>query len=278
MATTKLKTSVVAAVIVASVLTPLLIQRQAQARLAEQDKQGRAQSEQLARLTSDNQRLAASLAKAESTQSSSDRQFREVLRLRGEVGRLKNIIRETQSAKATTPASPEDQIASLAKMYAARVDRLKQWLEANPGEKIPEFKHLTDGDWLNGIESLGDDATDEDYKSALRIMRANAEGVVLGKLFQALRGYSKDNGGQFPTDLSQLEPYLATPIDQAILQRYEIVPTKSLVSELQPAGDWVITQTAPINADLDLRSAYSLTDMRTADERVSNRWTYVSIP
>jgi hypothetical protein len=62
------------------------------------------------------------------------------------------------------------------------------------------------------------------------------------------------------------------------LQNYEIVPTSSLVSELQPAGDWAITQTAPVNPALDLRSAYSLTDMRTADERVSNRWTYVPTP
>jgi RNA polymerase sigma factor (sigma-70 family) len=278
MASTKLKTSIVAAFIVASVLTPLLLQRQAQARLREQNEIGRRQADQLAQLTADDQHLTSLLTQAEKLQPDSDGQFRELMRLRGEVGRLKGIVQEAKAAKTSAPLPAEDRLASLKQLYAARVDRLKQWLEANPGEKIPEFKSLTSADWLNAVERLGDDSTEEDYQSALRIMRANAESTIFGQLHQALRGYSQANGGQFPTDLSQLGPYLAAPIDAAILQRYEIVPTSSLVSELQPAGDWAITQTAPVNPALDLRMAYSLTDMRTTDERVSNRWTYVATP
>jgi hypothetical protein len=109
-------------------------------------------------------------------------------------------------------------------------------------------------------------------------LRANADGEVFNKLFGALRKYGAANGGQFPTDLSQLAPYLASPIDPAILQRFEIVPTSSLVSELQPAGDWAITQVAAADPALDSRAAYGLTDGRHADESVSNRWTYVPTP
>jgi hypothetical protein len=73
--------------------------------------------------------------------------------------------------------------------------------------------------------------------------------------------------------VDQLEPYLNSPIPDTVLQHYEIVPAKSLVKELQPGGDWVITQKAPVNPALDLRVAVGLTEMRDADERVTNRWT-----
>jgi hypothetical protein len=200
------------------------------------------------------------------------------MRLRGEVGRLKGIVQKMDVAKTAGPLSGEDQIASLKQMYAARVERLKQWLEEHPSEKIPEFQSLTDSDWLGAVETLTDDATDDEYKRDMSNLRSNAENPVLSKLMMAMRKYSGDNAGQYPTDLSQLQPYLTAPIDAAILQRYEIVPTTSLVSELQPAGDWVITQIAPVNPALDMRSAFSLTDMRNVDERTSNRWTYVPNP
>jgi hypothetical protein len=49
-------------------------------------------------------------------------------------------------------------------------------------------------------------------------------------------------------------------VDQAILQRYEIVPAQSLVSSLAAVGgDWVITEKAPVNKDLDQRLAIGMT-------------------
>jgi uncharacterized membrane protein YdfJ with MMPL/SSD domain len=198
MASTKLKTSVIAAVLVASVLTPLLVQRQAQATLREQDDAWRTQSNQLAQLTADNQRLADLLARAKSARPLTDSELRELMRLLGEVGRLKSNVQEMKGARTATPQSPEDKIASLAKMYAARADRLKQWLKANPSENIPEFKSLTDDDWLQAAQTLKDDATENDYERAMRIMRSNAEGAILSQLQQALRGYAQANSGQFP--------------------------------------------------------------------------------
>ena len=106
----------------------------------------------------------------------------------------------------------------------------------------------------------------------MRMARANAEMPFHSMMFRALRQYAKENAGQFPTDLSQLKPYFKSPIDDAILQRYEIVPTGSLVTELQPGGDWAITQKSPVNDALDVRFAIGLTNMQTADERVTNRW------
>src|SRR5204863_2231902 len=92
--------------------------------------------------------------------------------------------------------------------------------------------------------------------------------------FKALKQYAQANNGQFPTEISALEPYFAAPIDDAILQRWEIVPAKSLVQFLAEAGgDWVITQKAPVNKQFDTREAIGLTSFRgTAAE---GRWDTV---
>ncbi|MGA3145664.1 MAG: sigma-70 family RNA polymerase sigma factor [Verrucomicrobiota bacterium] len=272
MATTKLQAGIINAVIVVSVVTPLLVQHHAQARLREQDKAWQLQTNQLAQVNADNQRLANLLAQAKNTQSLSDNQLPEVLRLRSEVGLLRRSVQEMTSAKTALPLSPEDQLASMKKMYAAQADRLKQWLEANPSEKIPELQNLSDQAWVNAADTL---TTDDDFARAARILRANAEDRVFEMLGVALRKYARDNNGQFPNDLSELKPYFESPIDDVILQRYEILPASSLVSELQPGGDWVITQKAPVNPALDLREAMDLNGGRNADERVTNRWTLV---
>ena len=261
----------VAAIIVASVVVPLLVQHGAQARLREQDEVWQRQTNQLAQINADNQRLANLLAEAKNTRQLSDKQLSEVLRLRSEVGLLRRNVQEMTSAKTAAPLPPEDQLASMRKMYGARVDRLKQWLEANPSENIPELQNILEQTWLDAIENL----TDDSFALVARTLRANAEMRVFGTLSSALRKYAQENNGQFPTDLSQLKPYFKSPIDDAILQRYEILPASNLVSELQPGGDWVITQKAPVNAALDLRSAIGLTGSRMADETVTNRWTLI---
>jgi RNA polymerase sigma factor (sigma-70 family) len=271
MAATKLKTSGLATIIVASIAAPFLVQHAAQARLHEQDTTWQQQSNQLARIAEDNLRLADMLAK-KNAQPLPDSQFRELLRLRGEVGNLKNQVQELVSAAAATPKTPEDQLASLKKYYASRVSQLKEWLDANPSEKIPEFQKLSDDEWIEAAANLDEG----DFTNTVSTLRDNAQMSVLGTLMSALRKYAKANNGQFPTDLSQLKPYFKTPIDDEVLQRYEILPASSLVPELRPAGeDWVITQVAPVNPALDIRMAYGVTNSSGAREEISNRWTLV---
>ena len=60
-----------------------------------------------------------------------------------------------------------------------------------------------------------------------------------------------------------MKPYFVSPIDDAILQRYDIVPTSSLTKFLaEVGGDWVITQKAPVNKKFDGRVAIGLTGIR----------------
>jgi hypothetical protein len=60
------------------------------------------------------------------------------------------------------------------------------------------------------------------------------------------------NTGQFPTDLAQLQPYFTPPVDDAILQRWEITSPKT-VPNLGVGGDGIITQRAPVDDVFDSR-------------------------
>jgi hypothetical protein len=138
-----------------------------------------------------------------------------------------------------------------------------------PEEKIPELRFLSEDDWIAEVDDPL--VTDEDYRSAMYALRADADCEFARRAFRALRQYAQINNGQFPTDLSQLKPYFESPIDDAILQRYEIVPTKSLVSSLaELGGDRLITEKAPVNKELDLRTAIGTNTWRNTME--GGRW------
>ena len=162
-------------------------------------------------------------------------------------------------------------LATAEKVWPERANQLKQWLEANPAGKIPELQFLTDQGWIESIYPFTL-SSDEEYLRALSLVRANAENRFLDILLGALHEYGQASNGQFPSNLSQLSPYFRSPIDDAILGRYEIVRADSLVSELQCGEDWVITQKAPLDEVWDLRHTIGMTGGASADSRVTNRW------
>ena len=262
MATTKFKTGVIGAIVAASVVTPLVMQHQAQARLRGQDETLRKQTDQLARLQEDNEELSKLLAAAKNLQTLSDDQFRELMRLRGEVGRLRRDAQELLQPKTNAPPSRSEMLASREKIYSERVSQLKQLLETNPSEKIPELQFLSDSDWQMIVEHNALD-TEEARRMAMSSARGAAELLFCqANLRPALLQYAEDNSGQFPADLSQLKPYFKSPVDEAVLQRYEILPASklpsSLVSHREAGEGFVITQKAPVNAALDGRVCLGL--------------------
>jgi RNA polymerase sigma factor (sigma-70 family) len=271
MASTKLKSGIIGAIVVASVVAPLMVQHQAQAQLRDRDGALGRQADQMARLTAENQRLSNVLAGVPSPRALSAKEFTELLRLRGAVGRLRKDVQELLEPNTSAPLSRTEMLASIQKVALARANQIKQWLEEHPSEKIPELRYVPDRAWADAAYAHTLDS-DDDYRTAIGLVRANAEAPFQQALFRALRQYGRDNNGQFPTDLSELKPWFQSPIDDAILQRYEIVPANSLVGELQPGGDWVITQKVPVNHQYDGRVAIGLTDMKDASGDVANRW------
>ena len=261
----------IAPIVVASVLTPALVHHRAQTKLAEQDRALRRQAGRLAELQKENERLANLLAEANDSRSLPSGQFNELLRLRALAGRLNRDVQELTRLMASGPATGSNALATAEEVWSERANHLKQWLEANPAGKIPELQFLGDQDWIDSIypNTL---SSDEECRRAMSIIRANAEQRVLDILAGALRNYSKANNGQFPSALSELSPYFRSPVDDAILERYEIVRADSLVSKLQQGDEWVITQKAPVDETWDLRFTIGMTYGGMADSRVTNRW------
>ena len=270
MASTKLKTGLIAVILAASIGTPLWLERQAQAGLSAQEARLHQQSDQVAQLKADIHRLSGLLSQTRKTQLLPDDQFHELLKLRGEVGLLTRSVQELTARAKGEPTGPDEQLASMKAKYAAQVDRLKQWLEANPAEKIPELATVNEDTWLTAVANL---VQNNNFARSAANLRANAEHRVLSRLWTALQSYGKANGGQFPAEVAQLTPFLEAPIEVAILQRYQIVSASKLIPELQAGGEWLLTQRAPANAETDTRTTFSMTDSRDADERITNRWT-----
>jgi len=276
MATTKLKTGVISAIIVASVVTPLVVQHQAQARLRDQDESLRQRADELAKLQANNEQLSKLVAQAKSPRPLTNDQLSELMRLRGEVGRLRNDARELAQAK-TAPPSRTDMLASIAQRYSERIRQFKQFLDTNPSEGIPELQFMTDKDWL-WLAGENTPDTEEGHQRAMSLARLTAEGnVARDALRPALQQYAQDNHGQFPGNLSQLKPYFKSPIDEAILQRWQILPASRLVNlrEDLRKEDWVITQKAPVNPAFDQRIVFSVQDFHMFASAPPNHWDVV---
>jgi hypothetical protein len=94
------KAAVVVAVVIAGVAAPLAVRHSAQVKWREQDELLRQQTGRWAELSAENQRLSNLVAQAESA-SLSKEQFLELLRLRGELGQLRQTVSEIAKLRAT---------------------------------------------------------------------------------------------------------------------------------------------------------------------------------
>lgn len=271
-----LKVSVFAVVLAALAIMPLLIRHRAEDQLCVRRESWRQQAGLIADLFAENEQLSNIVAEAKSSQSFSGAEVTELARLRNEIGQRQDTVKEAERLQRETrrirdglqelPKEKENDnptalLANEMAVRLARVKDLKQWLEENPEEKIPELQFLSEGSWIRSADRQR--LTDEEFRGWMSSQRANGEARFVSMAFKALKQYAQANTGVFPTDVSQLKPYFESPIDDAILQRYEIVPAKSLIKFLADAGgDWVITQKAPINKKRDSRFAISITDHR----------------
>ncbi len=181
-------------------------------------------------------RLATLLA--ENEQLKSKQSTTELLKLRGEVTRLRNGGNDPSDASA--------------KALVAKVNRLKQRLEATPNAKIPELQFLTEEDWLQVASAKLD--TEVDYRRALAALRNAGDSKFAAKLHSALTEFLQANSGQFPSDLTQLQGYFASPVDETILRRWEITSPKT-VSNIGVGEDGIITQKVPVDDVFDSRIA-----------------------
>jgi len=199
---------------------------------------------------------------------------RDLVGLRGAVPRLRENAQELAQLRDAISATRSDPaLEALAQNWMGRVADLKRRLELMPDQKIPELRFLTEQDWLNATRGQLD--TDADYRKSMAALREAGQKEFAGLLCQALRAYLKDRDPrldiaqpspsdgqqlllqQFPTSLSQLRPYFQSPVDDTLLQRWEILNGDKLRGLGMP-GPVAITQKAAVDEEYDARFGVSL--------------------
>ena len=247
MTMTKLKTGVFAALLLAALVTPLAIRHQDGIQLREKDAFARSQADQIARLKAENERLSRRPAQSDSGATLGNEQQSELLRLRGEVARLREEARKEAAPPATTVA------------WAARIARLKQTVDRWPEKRIPEMQFLSDKDWAASMRDA-DLSSDDGLRQAFSELRGAAKSAFLGLTREAFKKYAAANAGPlpsdpaqlaqflnanpdlFPVDLAQLKPYYDAPVDDRIFPRYQMVHPSRLHDNL---SDILVREVAP---------------------------------
>jgi hypothetical protein len=133
------------------------------------------------------------------------------------------------------------------KAWLTRTHQLKQLFIQRPDQVIPEMKLLTDHEWVYSARNAAFD-TDEHIRQALASMRSHAKYDFVGKLNDALHGYTEASGGQLPPDILQLVPYFKTPPDPAMLDRYHMTRAGSIEGN---ASDYAIEEKSVIDPEND---------------------------
>jgi RNA polymerase sigma factor (sigma-70 family) len=238
MTATQLKLGVTA-LVMAGATTVLVFQHQAQTKLRVENEM---LTQQIAQLQANNGSLSNRLTEIGEAKSLTDGQMNELLKLRGEVGLLRQKTNELgkvrESVQEVAPAK-----SVMNDSLAIKVALLKKQLEQMPDKKIPELQFVTERDWANAARDADLD-TEDGVRQALSKLREEAENTFLNDLTKAaIKEYLAANGGVLPSDLYQLKPYFDVPVTDEMLQRYELLqtgkpdPSVPLVKEIAPPVD-----------------------------------------
>lgn len=260
MAMSKLKIGLIGAVVAAGVATPLIIQNQSQAKLRAENQELRQQNAQLADqitpLTAENVRLSNLVAKATEFQSAQHNQSSDLLRLRGEVARLRQDANDPTRNRGTD-GSADPEFKDAFEKLAQRATQLRQALEQHPERKIPELRFLADKDWLDAVARADKLENEDNFRQAMSSLRGQGKMAFGMMLKKALQQYAQDHGDMLPTDMSQLQAYLNQPVDDSLLKRYQLTQTGKL-GDLS-AGQTLITEVAPrVDDEYDSHYEFSL--------------------
>lgn len=200
------------------------------------------------RLRDENAALRTELAGVRRSALASDRKAaaasRELADLRTELERLRT------AAVAPVGAPSGDAVSA----WTARVASLKQRLVQQPEQNIPEFRFLSEDDWLDAARQPLE--TDIDYRKAMSKLRSTAEANFGTKQLQpALKRFVQATGNGFPGDLGQLQSYFEDSVDSSILERWAVMPADA-VRNIRVGGTAMVSQKAPVDSDYDTRRVY----------------------
>jgi len=171
---------------------------------------------------------------AQNERIKSGQNTRELLKLRGEVGLMREELKGLPAIRATM---------------------LKQKLQEMPDKKIPELALLSEKDWENAAWNADLD-TDDGVRVALCDARNKAVDVFFNLTRPALKEYLAANNDILPSDLLALKPYFSASVTDEMLQRYAFMQTGTLSTNL---SETVIRESAAsVDEDYDSTSSMSM--------------------
>ncbi len=199
---------------------------QMQAKLQSFERQAQQVNEEGNQLRQERDELATKLKEAQDQPGLLQRNDAELLQLRGEVGRLRNEAQEWARSKATAAAIPAAAtnvpvVNPASAELTARAALLYQNLQQRPDRQIPELKLIDQEDWLKAANRVAT-GSDIEMRKALSVLRTLGKRKFARLAQEALLKYTEANNGNLPTDVLQLKPFFGVPVDEAVLQRYEI--------------------------------------------------------
>lgn len=171
---------------------------------------------------------------ARSATTKPDAETAELLKLRGQVGQLRD---------------------KLEGLPAAQVAALKQKLAQMPGEGIPELALLKEKDWEK-IAWNADFTTDDGTRVALSEARNKAVDVFFNLARPAIKAYLAVNNNILPSDLLPLAPYFDVPGTDAMLERYSFLQSGELSTNL--SGPLVTESAGAVDPLYDSQSQMSM--------------------
>jgi hypothetical protein len=92
-----------------------------------------------------------------------------------------------------------------------KIEKIKDFVKNNPKYAIPEFKYLTDQQWL--AATGGQMETEADYRIAAAKLRQSAIINAAGVFHQAFLDFSKAHTGNPPQNYADIQQYLPTDFD-----------------------------------------------------------------
>ncbi len=162
--------------------------------------------------------LANELAKAKANNT-------ELLKLRGEVARLRTDSQRLAQSNATNSIAANQ---STLESWLERREQLSVYLgTTNRDARVPEVLWASPRDWFQA--SISPLVTENDYhRASSRLAMDAADNFAFEAGHNTLERYSESNNGQFPSDISQLKTYCDEKVGRILLEFYEVRPTDSL--------------------------------------------------
>jgi len=200
--------------------------------------QSRSLNEQIAQLQTNEEILSNRLAEIGYSNNLSADQFKELLKLRGEV--------------ALAQAVTTDPVTKEALALKAKMEKLQRLFVEQPQYYVPEMQLLNDKEWM-AIVANEDLESANGIQKALGDVRRAAKRKFAPMMQQALKSFMDSNAGQRPGIVSDLQRYFQRPVDDAILDQYKLLSPGTIdpITGRDVSDKYVVTEKQIVDLDQD---------------------------